>query len=107
MKTHWKNGQSQKSVKFTNLRRQILLLIAVSTLAGGVQAMAQSLDVVPGTENSGNRAYSGNTVTVSDTEARISNSEASLITNPIIEKGDSSWGAYFRWRKDVPGCYRK
>lgn len=92
MKTHWKNGQSQKSVKFTNLRRQILLLIAVSTLAGGVQAMAQSLDVVPGTENSGNRSYSGNTVTVSDTEARISNSEASLITNLIIEKGDSSWG---------------
>lgn len=98
MTSHWKNGQSQKPVKFINLRRQVLLLMAVTVFAGGTQVMAANahVNIDVGTEESGNTAQSGNTVTVNDTEAQIANmTNPSLITNPVIEKGNSAWGLIY------------
>lgn len=90
MKKDLKNAENHSRKGRRNLRQQILLFMAVSFFAGGAPAMAASLDVVPGTYTVGT---SGNTVTVNDTEARISNTDPSVVTTPVIAKGSSTWRA--------------
>ena len=91
-----RNTRQQRSKRNGNLRQRILLFMAVSVFVGGAQAVAASVDIDLGTVKSGNTAQSGNTVTVNDTEAQIANTtNSSLITNPVIKKGDSAWGTIY------------